>query len=108
MTDKNNDLVFRTNGEEKFRFSGDGPWKSQTPTKKLEVTTQLSPAALAVMDAVVKVYPAFPDEVAAAAIRAAADQVVPVPITAKTTEEHWTKLGIKNQLLAIADELEGQ
>jgi hypothetical protein len=34
--------------------------------------TKLSPAAFAVMDAVVKVYPAFPDEVAAAALRAAA------------------------------------
>lgn len=72
------------------------------------IAPPLSPAAQAVMGAVVKVYPAFPDEVAAAAIRAAADQVVPVPITAKTPEEHWTKLGIKNQLLAIADELEGQ
>lgn len=70
--------------------------------------TELSPAALAVMNAVVKVYPAFPDEVAAAAIRAAADQVVPVPINAQTPEEHWALLGAKNRLLALADELTGQ
>jgi hypothetical protein len=42
----------------------------------------------------------------AAAIRAAADQVVPVPIEAQTPEEHWALLGVKNRLLAIADELE--
>jgi len=44
----------------------------------------------------------------AAALRAAADQVVPVPIKAQTPEEHWALLGVKNRLLAIADELEGQ
>jgi hypothetical protein len=43
-----------------------------------------------------------------AALRAAADQVVPVPIDAKTPEEHWALLGVKNRLLAIADELEAQ
>jgi len=43
----------------------------------------------------------------AAALRAAADQVVPVPIDAKTPEEHWALLGVKNKLLAIADELKG-
>ena len=43
----------------------------------------------------------------AAALRAAADQVVPVPINAQTSEEHWALLGVKNRLLAIADELEG-
>jgi hypothetical protein len=46
-------------------------------------------------------------EVVAAALRAAADQVVPVPIDAGTPEEHWALLGVKNKLLAIADELEG-
>jgi hypothetical protein len=43
----------------------------------------------------------------AAALRAAADQVVPVPINAQTSEEHWALLGVKNRLLAIADELAG-
>ena len=42
----------------------------------------------------------------AAALRAAADQVVPVPINAQTPEEHWALLGVKNRLLSIADELE--
>lgn len=44
----------------------------------------------------------------AAALRAAANQVVPVPIDAGTPEEHWALLGVKNRLLAIADELEGR
>ena len=75
------------------------------------MTKRLSPAALAVMDAVVKVYPAFPDEVAAAAIRAAADQVVPVkpaPDVAFLKEfERWdVKRFVRMQLLAIAAELE--
>lgn len=63
------------------------------------MTKQLSPAALAVMNAVVKVYPAFPDEVAAAAIKAAADQVVPAQLES---------YGIRYKLLAIADELEAK
>lgn len=65
----------------------------------------LSPAAQAVLDA----YQAAPIEdglTAAAVLRAAACQVVPVPIDAKTTEAHWALLGVKNKLLAIADELE--
>jgi len=72
----------------------------------------LSPAALAVMDAF-GTYPLRADHISedlvpalAAALRAAADQVVPVPIDAKTSEEHWALLGVKNKLLAIADELE--
>ena len=78
--------------------------------------TELSPAANAVLTAVtLKRYdvppeglPAFAEEMApliAAALRAAADQVVPVPIEAQTPEEHWALLGVKNRLLAIADEL---
>lgn len=81
--------------------------------------TELSPAARAVLEAVTwKKYdvppeglPAFAEEMApllAAALRAAADRVVPVPIKAETSEEHWALLGAKNRLLAIADELEGQ
>ena len=42
----------------------------------------------------------------AAALRAASHEVVPVPIKAKTPEEHWALLGVKNKLLAIADEFE--
>jgi len=74
--------------------------------------TDLSPAAQAVLDA----FLCSPGEEPmpgwdygrdlAAALRAAADQVVPVPIDAKTSEEHWALLGVKNKLLAIADELE--
>lgn len=71
---------------------------------------ELSPAAQAVLDA----YNAgFHHPVAvhckpriAAALRTAAVEVVPVPIDAKTPEEHWALLGVKNRLLAIADELE--
>ena len=44
----------------------------------------------------------------AAALRAAADQVVPVPINAQTPEEHWALLGVKNRLLSIADELDAR
>jgi hypothetical protein len=72
--------------------------------------TDLSPAAQAVLDAYNEATSLVEPDLAviAAALRAAADQVVPVPIIAGTPEEHWTKLGIKNQLLAIADKLEGQ
>ena len=81
------------------------------------MTQQLSPAAQAVLTAVTLTkydvppegLPAFAEEMApllAAALRAAADQVVPVPIKAQTPEEHWALLGVKNRLLAIADELE--
>lgn len=75
----------------------------------------LSPAAQAVLDALNKtswdwasMEQASPQTIAAAALRAAADEVVPVPIVAETPGEHWTRLGIKNKLLAIADELEEQ
>ena len=69
--------------------------------------TELSPAALAVMDAVVKVYPAFPDEVAAAALRAAADQ------DETLFGKHDTLVfGVRavrtDHLLAIAAELEAK
>jgi hypothetical protein len=74
--------------------------------------TKLSPAALAVMDAVVKVYPAFPDEVAAAALRAAAYQVVPesrehYPATFDERHRKVSAFDVRNQLLAIANELGG-
>ena len=76
------------------------------------MTQQLSPAAQAVLDASTAPTGDFclenVNKIAAAALRAAADQVVPVPIKAQTPEEHWALLGVKNRLLAIADELENQ
>ena len=75
------------------------------------IAKPLSPAAQAVLDAAMQ-YEINPEcysrEIAAAVLRAAADQVVPVPIKAQTPEEHWALLGVKNRLLAIADELEAQ
>jgi len=65
--------------------------------------SKLSPAAEAVLDAVHDVIPdtSFAEvRAVAAALRAAADQVVPTP-------EHLLEFGIRKQLLAIADELEG-
>ena len=69
--------------------------------------TKLSTAALAVINAVVKVYPAFPDEVAAAAIRAAADQVVPKFWHEDNDIYGETMQDVRQNLLAIAAELEG-
>lgn len=73
---------------------------------------ELSPAAQAVLDAAVGAYEpnmVYEHKISiAAAIRAAADQVVPVPINAQTPEEHWALLGVKNRLLSIADELDAR
>jgi hypothetical protein len=66
------------------------------------------------MDAVVKVYPAFPDEVAAAALRAAADLVAPDDYKCYTGNLEWDAGmeartdDIRENLLAIADELEAE
>ena len=35
--DYDNDLVFRSNGEEYARFDGNGPWESETPSNQLVV-----------------------------------------------------------------------
>ena len=67
--------------------------------------SNLSPAAQTVWHAF-RDAPICAENKLAAALRAAADQVVPVPINAQTSEEHWALLGVKNRLLAIADELE--
>ena len=71
---------------------------------------ELSPAAQAVLDAVKQVSPAPADEIAAAALRAAADQVVPhEPVEAFTfTNEaiRLNRMGIRAKLLAIATELD--
>ncbi len=82
------------------------------------MTQPLSPAAQAVLNAVLPVYDdehlyISPVEkhagmIAAATIKAVADRVVPVPIKTQTPDEHWALLGVKNRLLSIADELESQ
>lgn len=71
---------------------------------------KLSPGAQAALDAGMEYSgPAFEPLVrrmVAASLRAVACEVVPVPIAYQTPEENWVALGIKNRLLAIADELE--
>jgi hypothetical protein len=79
------------------------------------MTEPLSPAAQAVLDAVREICPAPADEIAAAALRAAADQVVPVESHPEKSqfwddeaEQEWqTKQAFRRNLLAIAAELEG-
>ena len=74
--------------------------------------TDLSPAAQAVYNAVLEICPAPADEIAAAALRAAADQVVPEePLYGG--DQRWmyerdTRQASRKKLLAIAAELEGQ
>jgi hypothetical protein len=63
--------------------------------------TELSPQAQAVLDAVREICPAPADEIAAAALQAAADQVVP------ETHAGFARHSIRLRLLAIAAELEG-
>lgn len=71
--------------------------------------TDLSPAAQAILDAVDNVpinvdwWPEGMPDLAAAALRAAADQVVP-----ESCFESDDITAIRQQLLAIADELEAQ
>jgi hypothetical protein len=64
----------------------------------------LSPAAQAVLDAVRKICPAPADEIAAAALRAAADQVV--PHTASRTDRAAQRRKIRQEFLLIANELD--
>ena len=70
--------------------------------------TDLSPAAQAVL----KAYYSTDDDLAApalaAALRAAADQVVPPFVVRPSTRTGFVKLNIRNRLLNIADELEGR
>jgi hypothetical protein len=73
--------------------------------------TELSPQAQAVLDAVREICPAPADEIAAAALRAAADQVVPDAAdylrTAINSVDWWDAHDqIRAELLAIAAELE--
>jgi hypothetical protein len=74
--------------------------------------SELSPAAQAVLDAVKEICPAPADEIAAAALRAAADQVVPEePLYGG--DQRWeyerdARQESRKKLLAIATELEAQ
>jgi hypothetical protein len=79
---------------------------------------ELSPQAQAVLDAVRELCPAPADEIAAAALRAAADQVVPEepePDQSAMTFSDWNlkteswdaRMATRSELLAIAAELEG-
>ena len=70
----------------------------------------LSPAAQAVYTAVLEICPAPADEIAAAALRAAADQVCP---SDAIEPRNYLPMAIENdrirrELLAIAAELEAQ
>ena len=75
--------------------------------------TNLSPAAQAVLDALYMEELNGPQQLmarahAAAALRAAAEQVVPEPQGGPTTWTQCAFLGVREDLLAIAAELEGQ
>ena len=69
--------------------------------------TQLSPAAQAVLDAVREICPAPADEIAAAALRAVTDQVVPPPRLPYDSCCDVHAAAIRAEILAIAAELEG-
>ena len=74
--------------------------------------TDLSPAAQAVMRAAAASYwdeeyeVASPAVIAAAALRAAVDQVVPLYSCNTSATRGQTRLGVRHKLLALADELE--
>lgn len=71
----------------------------------------LSPAAQQVYGAALKIWPARIDEIAAAALRAAADQVLAVQWEGRIEPDAAHSLGInwtRDALHAIAAELEGQ
>lgn len=73
--------------------------------------TNLSQSAQAVLDVVTEICPAPADEIAAAALRAAADQVVPdIGYEADCLDEPVESelQCIRNRFLAIAAELEAQ
>jgi hypothetical protein len=71
--------------------------------------TNLSPAAQAVLDAAINAAESPDAEaIAAAALRAAADQVVPEELLKGSDPDAWLRDEIRQQLLAIADELEWQ
>jgi len=69
--------------------------------------TNLSPAAQAVRMAYYSTNDGLAGSALAAALRAAADQVVPPFIARPSTRTGLVKLNIRNRLLHIADELDG-
>jgi len=69
------------------------------------MTTPLSPAAAAVLTAYNETYQSDRHAIAAA-LRAVADQVVPEPQGDPTTWTQCAFLGVREDLLAIATELE--
>jgi len=73
------------------------------------MTEPLSPAAQAVLDAADSAFDqaGTTRQGIAAALKAAADQVVPLHICGTNATRAQTRLGIRYKLLAIADELEG-
>lgn len=68
--------------------------------------TNLSPAAQAVLDAA-DIGFSTPSERIAAALRAAADQVLPLYACSLGSTRGTTRLGVRQKLIAIAAELEG-
>jgi hypothetical protein len=82
--------------------------------------TELSPQAQAVLDAVREICPAPADEIAAAALRAAADQVVPdgpkpsansdfhLMNWTKSLDQYYQRQQTRAEIRAIAAELESQ
>jgi NAD/NADP transhydrogenase alpha subunit len=87
------------------------PRSTNPQVKETLMAEPLSPAAQAILDAVREICPAPADEIAAAALRAAANQVVPEP--SDIDKGSFSLAAIRNrckvrdQLLAIAAELEG-
>ena len=69
--------------------------------------TDLSPAAKAVLDATISRWPRTRGWIVAAALRAAADQVVPLPRLPYDSCCDVSASAIRAELLAIAAELEG-
>ena len=71
--------------------------------------TTLSPAAQAVLDAVEDdcIHPTDLHRIAAAALRAAVDQLLPLHACSLTSTRGTTRLGMRQKLLTIAAELEG-
>jgi hypothetical protein len=75
--------------------------------------TNLSPAAQQVFWEFNRAACGKPDDwhylpAIAAALRAAADQVVPCFINKPSTRTGFVKLNIRNRLMSLADELEGR
>jgi hypothetical protein len=97
------------------------PWQTTNPMDDLRQASAavsgvavLSPAAQAVMDVAVAVNDLVCTDSIAAALRAAADAITPAPLGLKTGASpalkavHWERKTTREQILAIAAELEGQ